>query len=431
VDAVPITHAQKFIHQVLTQLGPRAPLLQLTACMRLRGPIDEPLFARAAAALADRHPILGSRLEFNHGELFQRQAGRTPSFEVVELDSDTDERVDAVLSARADEPLDLFQENPFQVVLARTRPDEAFLMLLAHHMYVDAASLQALLEEYLELLLGGPTDRNSAPWSNEDRTYLAYARNEQQMIRDGTYARRAQHWLDYLGQADPGLHLPDRGPDPARQASASIPFRLGHEAVQALAARSRGLGVSHFALTAATILHSLRQATAQDDLLLTVVADARRRPFERTIGNFAHFFVIRQRERDSGLGDNAVRAVAIDILRAMKNQVPFTYFADHLDWLRKRYAKGFSINEVNVNYVPVTTRYARPDRTSLSYEISPFTLTARTYPDVPYHGIAMGWAVRPGTDFLAGSVQYESALVRPEVAQAITGSWIDTLAPRT
>jgi hypothetical protein len=427
VEAVPITYAQKFIHYVLQLLGPQAPLLQLTACMRVRGPIDELRFARATAALVSRHQILCSRLELSHGELFQRQVGGTGSFELVQADGDTDHEVDKLLSARADEPLDLFQENPLKVVLVRTHPSEAFLMLLAHHMYVDAAALQALLEEYVELVFGDPAQLNEAPRSDENCSYLSYARGERQMIHDGTYPRRAQYWLGYLEQADPVLRLPDRGPDPALQSLASIPFSLDHESLQALAARSRRLGVTPFALTTATILHSLRQATTQDDLTLEVVVDARRRPFERTIGTFADTFVIRQREENSGLSDNALRTVYREILGGMKNLVPSMYFADHLDWIGLRFAKGFAMNEVNVNYVPIGRQYTPLD----GYEISRFNLTARTYPDIRYHGVVMRWLLAAGRDSLAGSVLYETALVKPQVAQTITDSWIDALCGRT
>jgi len=427
VEAVPISYAQKFIQCVLEHLGPRAFLLQLTTCMRVRGPIDELRFARAAAVLVNRHPILCSRLELSHGELFQRQVGGAGSFEVVRTDGGTDREVDKLLSARADEPLDLFKENPFKVVLVRTHPGEAFFMLLAHHMFVDVGALRALLEQYVELVFGDHALMNETPRSGEDGSYLSYARREQQMIHDGTYLRRAQYWLGYLEQADLGLRLPGRGPDPALQSPASIPFSLDREALQALAARSRRLGVTPFALTTAAILHSLHQATTQDDLMVSMVVDARRRPFERTIGTFADTIAIRQREQNSGLSDDAVRTVYREILGGMKNLLPSMYLADHLDWLRLRYASGHAMNEVNVNYVPMTRQY-----TPLTgYEVSHFNLTGRTYPDARYDGVVMRWLLAAGRDSLSGTIMYDTALVQPEIAHAVIDFWIEGLRGRT
>ena len=427
VEAFPISYAQKFIHCVLEHLGPRAFLLQLTACMRVRGPIDETRFARAAAVLVNRHPILCSRLELSRGELFQRQVGGAGSFEVVRADGVTDREVDKLLSARADEPLDLFNENPFKVILVRTHPGEAFFMLLAHHMFADAAALQALLEQYVELVFGDPALMNEAPRSGEDGSYRSYARREQQMIHDGTYLRRAQYWLGYLEQADLGLRVPGRGQDPALQSPASIPFSLDRESLQALVARSRRLGVTPFALTTAAILHSLQQATTQEDLMVSLVVDARRRPFERTVGTFADTIAIRQRGRHSELSDDPVRTVYREILGSMKNLLPSMYLADHLDWLKLRYTNGFAMNEVNVNYVPMTSQYAL----LTGCEMSHFKLTGRTYPDVRYDGVVMRWMLAARRDSLSGSVMYDTALVQPEIAHAMIDSWIEALRGRT
>jgi hypothetical protein len=442
VNAVPITYAQKFIYQALTHLGSRAPLLQLTACVRVSGPVGELRFAQATAALANRFPILCSRLELSHGEVLQRQVGGTPPFELIQVDSDTDQEVDRLLSARADEPLDLFQEDPFKVVVVRTRPDEAFLMLLAHHLYADAAGLQILLEEYLQLIFGDPAELDDPPRRDDDGSHLSYARQEQRMMQDGSYARRAQYWLSYLEQADPVLRLPARGPDPALASFESIPFSLDRESVLALVARASRLGVSLYPLTVAAVFHSLRQATAQDDLLLSLVLDNRRHPFERTVGDLTDFVVIRQREQNSGLSDDAVRALYREILHAMKNQVPFAYFSDQLGWLRQRYDQGLAINEVNLNYL-LADRYAvpghRPDEArqqapgsrgltlSDGYEVSRFHLTKRTYPDVPYHGVVLRWIVSAGHDSFSGSLLYESALIEPQLAEAITESWVSAL----
>lgn len=423
VDAVPVSYAQKFIYQVLEQLGSRAPMLQLAACTRIRGPVDQLPFAAAAAALASRHPILCSRLELGHGDVFQRQVGGTPSVEVLQVDGGTSQQVDNVLSARADEPLDLFRENPFKVVVARTGPDEAVLMLLAHHMYADAAALRALLDQYLELIFGDPAHLREASRSDEDSGYLSYARREQRMIEDGTYLRRVKYWLDYLEQADTGIELPGRGPDPALQSAASIPFSLGLESLRTFAGSARRLGVTPFALATAAIFHSLREAAPQRDLMLSVVVDDRSADFKRTIGTFADVIVIRQREQDSGLTDTAVRSVYRDILRGMKDRVPSMYLADHIGWLGQRYAKGFAVNEVSVNYVPMANRNALFD----GYEVSRYDLTARRYPDTPYHGVVMRWLVTAGRDSLFGSVVYDSALVRPQAAQAIADSWVSAL----
>lgn len=425
-DALPLAYSQKFVHEMMQTLGPRATLLQLDTCVRITGSIDVECFDRAAAALVARHPILCSRLAVDGDRLVQREGGRTPSFEVVAVEGGPDQ-VDVVLSARADEPLDLFRENPFRVVLARTRPDEAFLMMLAHHMVLDATGMKILLDEYLELVLNDSAGITAAPRNHSTPGFFAFVRQEQRMVEDGTFARRARYWLGYLDEADPTLRLADRGPDPALASFSSVPLRLDGEGFQAFADRARRLGVSHFALAAAAIFQSLRTVTAQHDLLLQVVTDTRRRPFNQTIGQFADRFVLRQRERPSELNDAAARAVHRDVILAMRNQISLPHFARQVDWLDKRESREFSMAEVYVNYLSTV---ADPTRFSglAEHEISPFYLTARAQPSgIPYYGVLLHWEIVPGKHALSGCLRYESALVTSPVADAVMAAWRNAL----
>lgn len=426
-DAVPLTYAQRFIYQVLTQLGAKVYELHVTGCLRITGPVDVARFARAADALVTRHPILGSQLELSGDTVLQRHGVHEPSFEVMDVGDAG--RVDTLLSERAGEPFDLFRGSPFRVVVARTHAAEAFVLLSVHHIYADFASMQLMLEDYLELFLRDGADVTREPPNDDDRSYLSYARREQQMIHDGTFARRADYWVDYLDQADPALHLPDRRPDPALASWAPTPFDLDRESFQAVSDRARRLGVTPFALAVASMFHVLRETTGQDDLLLTVVMNLRRRPFERTVGDFAEFFIVRQRGQRSGLGDDAVRAVYQDIVRGMKNQLPFSYFADRLDWMKMRLARGYAVTEVNVNQRPVAADAARSAPLA-GYEAAPFPLPVPA-PPVPYHGIVLRWVFEYPQQSLSGFVLRESALVEPRAAQALTTSWLHRLSGTT
>lgn len=426
-NAFPITYSQRFVYEMMQTMGPRAPLLQLDTCVRISGPIDVSRLEQAATILVKRHPILCSRLDFSDGRLVQRETGPAPSFEVVEI-ADGADQVDSVLSARADEPLDLFQENPFRVVLARTHPGEAFLMMLAHHMVLDATGMKVLLDEYLELCLDRPADAGETPWSDEGSSYYSFARHERRMIQDGTFDRRARYWLDYLDQADPTLHLPQRGADPGRASFSSIPFTLDRESFHVFSCHARRLGVSQFALAAAAIFQSLRAVTTQDDLLLQVVTDTRRRPFGQTIGQFADRFVLRQRGQRGGLSDKAIRSVYRETLLAMRNQISLPHFAQELNWLADRSSKQYSMTEAYVNYLSTVADTARFSAVA-DFEISPFFLTARARPsNIPYYGVLLHWEILPRTDSLSGSIQYESALVEPAIAETVATTWLDSLA---
>ena len=403
-------------------------MFQLAVSARIRGPIDVTRFERAAARLVIRHPILCSRLTVSDGEVVQWRDSPRPSFECIDVSGGTERQADLLLSARADDPVDMFRENPFRIVLARTDPDQAFLLLMAHHLFFDWSCIHKLFQDYLELLRAGSDRVAEPPWSSGESSYLSYCRREQEMVRDGTYDRRASYWLDYLDQADPTLHLPHRPPDPAQVMWDAVPLKLSPESTRAFSDRARRLGVSNFQLTAATIFHTLRELTGQDDLLLSASADARRPPFLRTVGQFADFFILRQRGQDAGLSDDAIRAAAREAVTGMTKLLPFHYFADQLGWLGDRVGKGFSMTEANVNFQPVAP--VRPKSEGpRAFEISPFSLTARdVLRSTPYHGVALSWVINPWPDAMAGWIRYDSTLVRPEVAQAVATSWLNAVS---
>lgn len=412
MSAVPFTYSQKVLYYVDTQLRQ----MHIVRCVRIKGPIELGRFECAAAELMVRHPILGSRLELINGEPMQRQGNKEASFKLFDIEDLTDQQIDQILSTQADAPIDLFSENPFRVVLARTASDTAYLLLIGNHVFFDGDALQTLLIEYLSLTLSKSVNKADASWDNGDRSFLAYALKQHKMEADGAFTRTAQYWVNKLKDSDPALHFPARGAEPAAQSTATVPFRLDRNSFLAFSGRARRLQVSNFALAATSVFHAIREITDQDRILLATVADARRPPFDRTIGNFAGMYLIEQARNNGGMGDDAVLAIFEETIQAMVNYVPQFLFADEIWWLRERLGKGFSMTDGFMQYLPIQTSFSRTPAWP-EHEISPVTLTARTQPtSVPYHGIAMEIVMIPGLHSLSGWVSYESALIDSSIA---------------
>ena len=427
MEAVPLTYAQKFIFRVQTQLGPFAPLLQLSSCVRVKGVIDTDRFERAASELVARYPVLCSRLDISTGEPMQRQVAAAPFFEIVDISGYTDHQADIMLSARADEPFDLFQENPFKIVLACVGPSDAILMLLVHHLFCDETAKEMLLGEYLALALGGSKSITDARRESDGNSFLALAIKEQNMISNGTFSRRIQHWVRYLDGVDPALRLPGRqAEDPAVSSLASMKFGLGRDRFQVFADRAHRLGVSQFALVANAIFHALREATAQDNILITVVSDTRRPPFDRTIGQFAGTFPIGQYSRDGGLGDNAARLIFRQIVKAVGNYVPNFCYENEIGWLKERHAKGYSMADVSVNYVPRAADFKAAARDDGQVSLFPLTARARRE-DIPYHGMAIKFSFQPDKGTLGGLLEYDSVVVGHRTAEMMASSLLKAL----
>lgn len=422
MDTVPLTYAQKFINVLMMRLGPAAPALHQVACARVRGPVDTEDFARAAAVLAERHPVICARLDRHGRELVQRQGRLTPSLEITDIRGASDKAIDATLSALADKPFDLFRENPFRIIVAHASADEAFLLLQAHHMFIDAISINSLLEEYLGIFRGDDRNPREVRVQDTGRGFFSWARQEKAMTNDGTFAARTQGWLDRLRDADPVLHLRERGSEPAVQTVESISFGLGQQQFQEFVARARRLRVSNFALAAAAVFRALREVTEQDSILLSVVSGVRRPPFERTIGQFAEVVMINQFARDINVPEHEARLISREILNTIFNYTPMEYFLTEIKWLRRRIAKGYAMTDAFIDYfqAPADLEKQHP---SAEFEISPFPITARSQPaSIPYHGVLAGFFILPKKDSLDVRIEYEPAMVSAEVAGEISAS---------
>jgi hypothetical protein len=443
---MPITYDQRFIYSAVKKLGPDGPAQLLERCVRIGGRIDAERFERAADDLVRRHPILRARLDVAGGQPVQRLAKPEGSFEVVMLPDGTEESADTLLSARRDHGFDLYQENPLRITLAQAGGDVAFLLLVAHHMFVDETALDILLDEYLRLSLAPPAVSEHQPSS---AGYLEHALREQEMVRDGTFESRARYWTSYLGQAQPDLRLPGRSADPVTQSVDRIPVMLTREAFAALSERARRLRVTPFALVTSAIFRAVRDITDQDRLLLGVITNTRRRPFDRTVGQFANVYAIDQDLRRTDMSDTAIKALGHDMMNALSRYVPFDYFSGRLPWLRDRLTNVLTVSDVNVDFIPAragsrTLRagagYSGTDAAPAGrpgsalgggpeYSITPFPLTERAWSaDVPYHGVVLSFIFWPENGALSGWLGYESSLVSGQAAQTVTALLTDALS---
>lgn len=139
---IPTTHDQRFILAAMKKLGPNGPAQLLERCVRIKGSIVAKQFEQAADDLVRRHPVLRGRLDVADGQPVQRVAKAEGSFEVVMLPDGPAENAETLLSARRDRGFDLYQENPLRITLVQAGPDVAFLLLVAHHMFVDDVALK-------------------------------------------------------------------------------------------------------------------------------------------------------------------------------------------------------------------------------------------------------------------------------------------------
>lgn len=422
--SAPLTHAQKLIYDLQAR-GARN--LQIALCVNIKGFADPEAFRRAADDVTARHPVMSSLLKLKDGEPVQRLVEQTPSFTLLDITVPSDQQADRLLSAEADAPIDLFRERPFRFVLARAGADEVFFLLVGHHLFTDLAGLRRLLIEYLSLLLGRTLRTSRTSPDGGDRGFFAYAMAEQKMISDGTFARRGRYWASRLSGADPVLHLPGRGPEPQYQSRASTQFKIEGNSYQKFSDRARRMRASNFVLAATAIFHALREVADQDNILLSMVSDARRPPFHQALGNFAGTSYIQQCASDTGVDEKSVQAVRLETIQSIANYVPEVAFFTEVGWMRERLEKRCATTEAHVNYAPVKADISKLFN-SPNYEVKYFSLQNRnTASRLPYHGEVIEFRMFPTPNSLSGIIGYEPAIVAPHTAEKIASVMLDDL----
>jgi hypothetical protein len=430
MEEFPITFAQRFIYEVMQKLGPNASSLHVITLVRINGPIDIERFRLAADALAHRLPILRAVLEVKRGNLVQRLGTIGPSVEVIDKPAADDSLASSIISPRADDPIDIFSSSPLRIVILTTAPDEAILLFVGHHMFMDATALHRVLEEFLTIYADIDKNGGQVTGSSGYPDFFDYAMQEHELLLDGTYDNRSQFWLRELENGDPELHLNGRHRDPEMASSAFMSVGFEEELFTAVRNRAAAIGVSVFAVLASSVLYTLWDFVTQDSLALSVVSDTRMPPFHRTLGQFADIFVICESRADRGLDADAIRLLGGKLLDALVNRVPLSYFRENVPWLAERASRGNTMSDVYINYHPKVLR-ARGLSNLAGCAVAPFRLRDRNIDaNMPFYGKVIGFNFSPGARGeapLLGSIQYDSGVIKEDVARAIRDAWLDNL----
>jgi hypothetical protein len=397
--------------------------------VHIKGPIDEGRFERAAAQLLEMHGVLSARIgTSDHGPI-QYYGNKKIPFEAVRATSPDD--VDVIFSNNADSPFDVFNNCPLRIVLALTGNDEAYLLVVGHHIFFDAVGLRIIFKDYLDLCFADSPHLASPPTEDPERSFFTYVSRQAEMFGDGSYEPKVGYWLEQLSQADPELRLIDRQADRSTTPQSESPvlqFWLDDDTCRRYFERARHLRVTPFSLASSAMFEALRQNTDQKELLLGVAADTRRKPFERTAGNFIDMFLLRQKEQESGMTDIAVRQNFQNIMRAVKNYVPHYYFMDRLPWLQERIMSGAAMCDVYIDYIPRSPFYRPASVRNRDIEIEWFPLHFRSdSADQPSNGWVIALLAEPYENGIWGRIEYKPSVLSESDVNGILAAWTEAI----
>ncbi|WP_436756839.1 amino acid adenylation domain-containing protein [Streptosporangium sp. V21-05] len=255
---------------VLEQLAGSSGVSNLAVAFRTREPLRRLPLQIAVNRLLKRHPALRLRFPVVDGTPVRHlTAPKDAQIKLVNW-ATTEETLVADLQGFLDEPFDLGRDLLFRAGHL-TLPDGggSVVCLVAHHIVIDATSMQFLVEE-----LGGFYDAQTS-----QEPLPAALSGTAPMLEPGEASRESlDYWLDRLADVDPAaMVLPGSRPSPARPTFAghTCSWEVDADTRRALDTLRTGLRTTDNIVLAAAFMLTLRAHGAGPELVAAMPVTTR------------------------------------------------------------------------------------------------------------------------------------------------------------
>ncbi|KUO04435.1 condensation domain-containing protein [Streptomyces caeruleatus] len=260
--------------------------------VRLHGPLDTTVLARAYAALVDRHEALRTRFRLDErGELLQ--VVRPVGHRVPLLTADVSpEAVTDSAAAVITEPFDPGEDDLVRLKVLRLSAREHLVVLVLHHAISDLATTQIVIEDlgalYLAFSSGLPSPLPELPVQPGD---LAVWQNER--LSGPEHRNLVDYWTRRLDGAVP-VAPPADGPGGSGPEGRTLRLAVPDDVVAALRELARRHNSTLFMVTLSALHILLARRSGQRDVLVTTPYSYRDRPeLGRTVGAFINYLLLR------------------------------------------------------------------------------------------------------------------------------------------
>ncbi|MGW5926839.1 non-ribosomal peptide synthetase [Streptomyces anulatus] len=314
---------------VLHHLFPSLPLYNSPYAYHLTGRVDTALLERAVRAVVRAHESLRTGFPVRGDSPVRLIADTTDfSLPVHELTADSDE-----VRQAARRVFDLSSPGAFDIRLFRVADDGWVLLVNLHHIITDAVSNQVVIEDiaaaYTALLAG------DEPEIHGGTTYSEHAERFAAKLAGGLAERQLDYWAEALDGVPPLLNLPTDRPRPAEQQfeGSLLDFSLDAGTTAGLARLAREHRMTPYMVLLGVIGLLLYGHTHERDITLGIPVSHRNDPaFDRTVGFFVNFVVLRSRFRPELTVHGYLDEVRAACIQAFRNQdVPFDDVIQRLD----------------------------------------------------------------------------------------------------
>ncbi|GCE22081.1 condensation domain-containing protein [Dictyobacter kobayashii] len=284
----------------LDQLEPNSAFYNISAGVRLLGPLQVPALQQSLNALVARHESLRTIFVQREGQPWQQIMEPLPlTLSMLDVSQEEEgqreERARQRVLAEAMQPFDLARGPLMRAYLIRMKPQEHVLVLTMHHIVSDGWSMGVLVRElstfYAGYAQGKPVELPALPIQ-----YADYAVWQRAWLQGMVLEQQIEYWRERLRGAPALLELPTDRPRPPVQShrGAKAPVRLSPQLSQAIKRVSQQQGVTPYMVLLASWSILLGRLSGQQDLVIgSPIAGRKRVELEGLIGFFVNTLALR------------------------------------------------------------------------------------------------------------------------------------------
>ncbi|HRC25240.1 MAG TPA: AMP-binding protein, partial [Nitrospira sp.] len=309
----------------LSQLAPDSAAANVSVILPLPFNVDQAVLEQALDRLGERHATLRTTYETQDEVPVQRIHARLPLIWTV-IDASTWDwarsRREAMEAAAS--PFNLAHGPLWRASLFKGK-QQAWLLLVAHHIAVDGWSMIHLVEDLKRnyasdgfMPQDGPNGLGSQP-----APYGAFIGWHRALLESAEGGRLAQYWKARLAG-----ELPNYDMLYDRQQTTVAPGRYAWQAIhidraltERLKAFAQAEGTTLYAVCL-TALHALlyRYTNVEDTAVVTPVFGRSRSRFARTVGDFVNMLVLRETVQVDSTGRELLALTKRTLLEALDHQ---------------------------------------------------------------------------------------------------------------
>ena len=293
---LPLSHGQRAIWFV-QQLAPGSSAYNCFVAARIRSEVDFPALHRSFLQLAQRHPVLRTTYAVHEGLPVQLVHERLAlHLRQSNVAGRSEGELEQLVEQLVRRPFDLEHEPAWRMDLLTRSPREHLFVLTLHHIAVDLATMQLLLEE-LGTLYRAENEGTPVELPAPSLTFGDHVRWEEELLAGPEGERLFSHWKQELSGELPVLDLPLDHPRPARQSyrGASHAFSLAPELVRRARAVAKAEGTTFLTVLTAAFQALLHRYTGQPEVIVGTPVPGRQglQGLERVAGSFINMLPLR------------------------------------------------------------------------------------------------------------------------------------------